>query len=279
MKKVRYPARNFLLCFFVLALVSCRSFTTYVMESLPPGPKIVIDGNTDDWRGALSIIEDGNVSLGFFNDQEYLYICLIAEDDVRRAQMMMQGLTVWFDPLGGKDKALGIRYPLGMSPGERPMRPRGEWGGIPAEDFSEEVLAELEIITSTKEASRKIRVEEAKGIEVKAVPASGLLVYELKIPLLQSGEQPFAVGAQPGKKIGVGFETGKLDPGLVRGRSPGGMRPGGGGFGPGGGRMGGFGQMPEIPEALKIWAQVQLSSGKRGDVRGAGGWSSKERSR
>ncbi len=265
MKKIRYQAGAFLSYLFILGLAGCSSTTTYLTESLPPALKIVIDGKTDDWRGALSIIEDGNASLGFLNDQKYLYVCLIAESEPWRAQIMMQGMTVWFDPQGGAKKAFGIKYPLGMPPGERPMRPQGERSGVAFEDFSGEVLSELEIITSKKEAPQRIEVGEAKGIEITAAPASGLLVYELKIPLLQSDEHPFAVGAQPGKKVGVGFETGKFNPGKLSGRPPGGMRPGGGGFGPGGGRMGGFGQMPDMPKGLKIWARVQLSSGKSGE--------------
>ena len=265
MKKTRYLAGALLSLFLILALAGCSPITTYMMDSLPPELKIIIDGKTDDWRGALAILEDGNTSIGFSNDQEYLYVCLIAEDELMRHQIMTQGMTAWFDPQGGTKKAFGIKYPLGTSPGERAMRPQGEQGEVGFEDFPEEVLSELEIITSRKEASQKMPVEEATGIEIKAVSASGLLVYELKIPLLQTEEHPFAVGAQPGKKIGVGFETAKFSPGKMPGRFSGGMPPGGGGFGPGGGRMDGFGMMPEMPKGLKIWAQVQLSLGKSGE--------------
>jgi hypothetical protein len=264
-RKTRYLAWALLSYFFILALASCSSFTTYVMDSLPPEHKIIIDGKTDDWRGALAILEDGNISIGFSNDQEYLYVCLLAEDELMQSQIMMQGMTVWFDPQGGTKKAFGIKYPLGISPGERPMGPRGEQGEVGFKDFPEEVLSKLEIIKSKKETPQKMLVEEAKGIEIKAVPASGLMVYELRIPLLQTEEHPFAVGAQPGKKIGVGFETGKFNPGKMPGRPSGGLSPRGGGSSPGGGRMGGFGMMPEMPKGLKIWTQVQLSSGKSGD--------------
>jgi len=263
-KKTRFQAGALLLFFLILALAGCSPITTYVMDSLPPELKITIDGKTDDWRGALSVLEDGNASIGFSNDQEYLYVCLIAEDELGRAQIMMQGMTVWFDPQGGTKKAFGIKYPLGISPGERPMRPRGERGEVGFEDFPQEALSELEIVTSEKETPQKMPVEEAKGIEIKAVPASGLMVYELRIPLIQTEEHPFAVGAEPGKKIGVGFETGKFNPGKMPGRPSGGLSPRGGGSGPGGGRMGGLGMMPETPKGLKIWAQVQLSLGKSG---------------
>lgn len=114
-----------------------------------------------------------------------------------------------------------------------------------------------------------MKIEEAKGIEVKAVPSSGLLIYELKIPLVQTEQHPFAVGAQPGKTIGVGFETAKFDPSQMRQRRAGGT-PGGRGMPPmGGGRsrggmggMGEFGRGPQMSESLKIWAKIKLALGQ-----------------
>ena len=260
MKNIRYWAEACLLSFLILGLTGCSSYTLYQTASLPPEFKIMIDGKTEDWLSALSILEDGSVSVGFLNDQENLYVCLIAESGPLQDQIMMQGLTVWFDPQGGTAKAFGIKYPLGMPPQEE--RERASF-----EDFSEKTLSELEIIKSKKEAPQKMEIAEAKGIEVKAVPTSERIVYELKIPLLQTDQHPFAVGVQPGKTIGVGFETGKLNLDKAPGRHPGGMPPMGGGFGPGGaGGRGGFGMRPEMPKGLKIWAQVQLSSGKSATI-------------
>ena len=182
---------------------------------------------------------------------------------------MRSGLIVWFDPKGGKKKALGIKFPIGMSPGEGPM-PRGDYGDDEEEPGfkkpGEENLNELEIIRSENEEPEKMEVAEAKGIEIKALPSRGGLIYELKIPLVRSDENPIAVGAEPGKTIGVGFETGKFDFNRMSrrpGRMPGtgGMPPMGGGMGRGGmGRMGGG--MPQMAEELKIWATVKLGSGE-----------------
>lgn len=274
MKNIRYSAEACLLSFLILGLTGCSSYTLYQTASLPPDFKIMIDGKTEDWLSTLSILEDGSVSVGFLNDQENLYVCLIAESGPLQDQIMMQGLTVWFDPQGGTAKAFGIKYPLGVPPGERPMPPQEERERASFEDFSEKTLSELEIIKSKKEAPQKMEIAEAKGIEVKAVPTSERIVYELKIPLLQTDQHPFAVGVQPGKTIGVGFETGKLNLDKAPGRPPGGMPGGGGGmppmgggFGPSGaGGRGGFGMRPEMPKGLKIWAQVQLSSGKSATI-------------
>ncbi len=271
--RVTFPIRRagmaFLLIFLAWGLIACSSFKTFMTQSRTPERQVAIDGRSDDWAGNLFIVKNEGVTLGFLNDQEYFYVCLRAEDNSRRGQIMRSGLTVWFDPKGGKKKTLGIKFPLGLPPDERPM-PRGDFGEEEEEPDSkrpgEENLNELEIIRSENEEPEKMEVAEAKGIEIKALPSRGGLVYELKIPLVQSDENPIAVGAEPGKTIGVGFETGKFDFNSMSrrpGRMPGtgGMPPMGGGMGRGGmGRMGGG--MPQMPEDLKIWATVKLGSGE-----------------
>lgn len=193
------------------------------------GQGITIDGKTDDWLGGLSIIEDGSVSVGFRNDRENLYVCLMVEEEFPLAQIAGQGLTIWFDPKGAVTKAVGIKYPVGMPHGERPEESGGEPGQPPSEGFPEEALSSLEIIRSQKEAPQKIEIAEVKGIEIKAVPSRGLFIYELKIPFVKTGSELIAVGAQPGQTIGIGFETPKPKrsqmPGPPSGRMPGGGRP------------------------------------------------------
>jgi len=260
------------LAFLAWGLGACSSVKTFTTQSRPPERQVVVDGRSDDWAGNLFIVEDEGITLGFLNDKDNLYICLRAEEISTRGQIMRSGLTVWFDPKGGKKKTLGIKFPLGISPGEWPS-PRGEYGDEEEEPGfrrpGEENLNELEIIRSDKDEPEKMELAEAKGIEVKVLPSRAGLVYELKIPLVGSDENPIAVGAGPGVTIGIGFETGKFDfnsmprrPGRMPGT--GGMPPMGGGMGRGGmggmGRMGG--PMPQMAEELKIWATVKLSSGE-----------------
>lgn len=52
-----------------------------------------------------------------------------------------------------------------------------------------------------------MEIAEVPGIEIAVAPSRGLLVYELRIPLLQTESHLVAVGAQPGRTIGIGFET------------------------------------------------------------------------
>jgi hypothetical protein len=262
--------------------IGCRSFSTFSIDSRMPGRDIVIDGRSDDWAGQTYTIGEGEVSLGFMNDGESLYVCLLSGDKAVRSQIMRGGLTVWLDPNGGEKKTFGIRFPVPAAdrkpPEGRTQEPPAEGGKenpnaamIPGAD-----TAELEIIASENGAPRRLALDDAGGIEVAIEPSSGFLVYELKIPLARSEGHPFSVGAAPGGVVGIGFETGKIDrkkdprgegdgrPGEgemppMRGGIEGGMNRGRGGLGPGmAPRM-----EPDLPKDLKLWAFVRLAAGKK----------------
>lgn len=234
--------------------------------------EIAIDGKSDDWLGAMYYFGEENISIGLLNDENFLYICLIAEDQFIRTRVMMQGLALWFDPDGGKKKTFGIKFPLGMQASEMPMRPgfpmRMEEDERDQEQIQEslqEAMNELEILGPGKDESKRMSVEEAKGISIHVKPSSGIIVYELKVPLHQSEEYPYAVGAKAGDPIGIGFLSPKIEMGKLRPGGGGGM-PGGGGRGgiegmSGGRGMPGGGRMAGMPKAIKVWAIVQLAPG------------------
>jgi uncharacterized membrane protein YgcG len=256
----------------ILAMAGCASFNTYTTESRPLSKPITIDGRTDDWQGELFVVPGERMMIGFVNDGRFLYIAVLVEEAFQRNQVLYQGLTVWFDPKGGKEKAFGIRYPLGLPPGERPAPKMGAEGeGLTPVDLPEGALAELEIVRSEKEPPRRFKIADLKGVEVKVTPSTGLLVYEMKIPLTADAEHPVAVGTLPGRTVGIGFETPKFDASSIPRESGGGMPGGGGGRGGGmgggggrggaGGMGGGRGGMMGLAEPLKIWAIVQLAPG------------------
>jgi len=260
----------------ILGPAACRSYKTFSVESQPLAHPVTIDGRSDDWSGNLYILDDELISVGFLNDRENLYICLLAENDALKTRMMQSGLTVWFDPAGGKNKTLGIRILPGPHPGggqmPKPQEDRREM------DASREAppggfRSEIEIIDPESGGIRKFYSENTGGIDIKAVPSSGLFVYELKIPLVRSDESPIAVGTSPGNKIGIGFETEKTHSGKRPGPEDGGMGGGGGRPPMGGGMPGGRGRPggqregmrgggePQMSRDLKIWVLVQTAAG------------------
>src|SRR5262249_53538815 len=128
-----------------------------------------------------------------------------------------------------------------------------------------------------KDDAHSLVADKVPGFQVKIGQVAGWLVYEMKLPLQKTDEIEYAIGARPGSRISVGFETLKAKgeshglggmgggmPGMGgggRGRGGGGMG-GGGGQGGGRGGMGGGRQGGESLKPIKGWAELQLASEK-----------------
>jgi hypothetical protein len=242
---------------------------------------ITIDASADDWGDVRGPLEKQNVILGVANDAENLYLTFTPGDDAMQRQVLMLGLTVWFDPQGGKAEYLGIRFPRGM------RGRRSSSHGAPA-DISTDAgrqrfaagLDTLEVLRAGSQEGDRYAIDQLDGVVVCARLVGDVLVYELKMPLERTRERPHAIGARPGDVLGIGLQTPVMDRRRTRegmpgagppggggpGGSGGGRFPGGGGHGgsrghggegPGGGH-GGYGPRGE-GERLDAWIQVRLA--------------------
>ena len=250
--------------------------------------QIVINGEADKWKGTQAFLEKEKLFVSFLNDREYLYFGLVASGDEAGVQLMRQGLTVWLDPKGGKNKTLGIRYPLAAQfagpprdSGEKGPIDRGDRGDSEPVDLGvrppRDPGQELEIVRAEKGQPEKMVIAQAKemGLEITVSTSGELFVYELKIPLAATQAHPLAIGIQPGAEIGVGIES----TGKGQGRPPGGPPSGGiegGATGGAGGTPGmpgvsgpprgagrgiqDFDTEPDIGQTLKCWLVVRLAN-------------------
>ena len=93
-------------------------------------------------------------------------------------------------------------------------------------------------------------------IDVKVDEAEGNLVYELKVPITQNEETPYAILSHLKEGIRIGFETGNTEEERAPSGKDGGPRGGIGGW-PGkmGKRRGG-----KMPEPFELWTKVKLAS-------------------
>jgi hypothetical protein len=262
--------------------------------------EITIDGKNPEWAGAEAYYsEEQGIKIGFFNDERYLYVYLASWHRQDEMQILRNGLTVWFDPAGGKKQAFGIRYPLQRKmapsdlaarggafreriPGMRGERPdsfpsaaeTSREQRIPA-DVLIGARSVLEVIRPGEGEHESLAMPDSSGIGVDAMidVVNRTLIYELRVPLQRIEESPYAIGAKPGQKIGVGLLVGKRErsslerpegaPEREMGEEPGGMgRPAGEGMGgfPGG-RRGDFGGMRGgmTAEPLELWVTVKLA--------------------
>ena len=226
-----------------LAFMSVAAAERPTFVSKGPDKAITVDANYDDWYGALQPFGEDPVAIQFLNDGEFLYVRLTASDLGARRLIARQGMTVWFDPGGGTKKKFGVKYPVveGGEPEEQDSGGTGRPGGGrgrarrgegPPPDEINAPVDRVVIIGPGKDDARSLMRGYLSGVDVAIRAEQGTLQYELKVPLALSANHPYAIGTAPGKKIGVGLETAKMQ------RPSGAARGGGGGGGMGGGGRG-----------------------------------------
>lgn len=255
--------------------------TTMHMASRWHASDIAIDSVSRQWP--MTPLEDKETSVGVLNDSLFVYVGLFTANRNLQRQIMRGGLTVWLDKEGGKGKVFGIRYPVGRDefgpPEGWPPSDSGRAGMRPETPTGP--VGELILYGPRESDQHRMTVAEAQGVEVQTKTVAGHFAYQLKIPLAEDQQHPFAIGGKPGMIIGVGFQTEKpRRPSRPREGFDGRGGEGGDGEGGGGGGMGGFGGFGgrggmrggrggprggmdrstpwSQPEPLDVWAKVQL---------------------
>ncbi len=263
-------------------------------ESRRPDRAVEIDGTAPEWAGAEAYYNEADAyKLGFFNDDEYLYVYFATWNLSTQRIMMTNGFTIWFDGNGKKNKALGILYPRGRPPWQaesdslmagaapgapRAGRSRDEARGMP-DRSSHQDPARLAATLNRLRSEAVIKSPAGDSILLCAAPDSAapgiramlgarsrLLVIELRVPLERAGGAPYTIHAAPGDVIGVGFETGSMESpqrrrpeGMDDDGMPGEGMPPDGGMRPGGGMGPGGMQQGDLPKEIKLWTKVKLA--------------------
>ncbi len=262
----------------VLVLVAICGVGVWASESIESrwrDREIRVDGVQDEWPETVHVNEAGSV--GAVNDDQVLYLSVITSDQQRRRQFVAGGLIVWLDASGGKKQSFGIQIPGLRESGYRGARTGGRRGvDETSADVPMPALTYFELLGPKKDDRRRIERTSESGIDVAAGSREGTLVYELKVPLAATSATPHAIGTKPGRKIGLGLETPKIERSEAGGRAGRGGGGGRGGFG-GGGRRGGFGggggtgegrtgrggdgegRGLQMAKPLKAWTTIQLA--------------------
>jgi hypothetical protein len=209
--------RTLLLTLLALcAWAVCGCGTTARVPSAWRTPGVTMDSSAREWKSPFIPIKDTRLFIGMQNDSAFFYIRILAPEEEFRRRITGPGMTVWFEPDGGKK--VGILYPMGTG------------------------IHDLEVLGSDQNDRTLFSPLEAPGISVRVGSSEGSSMYELKFPLQPSQTHPYAVGAAPGSTFRIEIQTEKEvaggREGMGEGRPPGGGE-GGGGYG--GGRRGGFG--------------------------------------
>lgn len=211
MIKARSKLSVFLVLTALLPLAGCADFT---YQSERRDRKIVIDGKENEWYDSLELQK--NVYFGVRNDSEYLYICLSVTDKKTKAQLMglfKQRFYIWIVPENAPKNSFGLRISNKSQFMDESMLTKIRYLSVPVfQVIGDEMLNNMgvEIMRDGRIAGP---LADAKGIDIAVgVSMDGRkLTYELKVPLAESSEHPYAVGSGPGKTIRIGLATSSID--------------------------------------------------------------------
>ena len=253
------PARRLFVCLVVLTAVAV---TWFVPAGAAPGRMelasvwrtrdIRVDGLDEEWRDLTVPVTGQHFAVGFVNDDEALYFCLVTKERVSATQIDRMGLEFLVGPPGGRTLPNGVRFPvLALKDGRRPGEP------------------EIEVLGPGKRDTRREVLDGRDGLAAAMAVRGDLLVYELRIPLHAVVPGGFAITADPGQTLGIELRTpdwkGPLPPapgiggsGIAIGVTP--TRPRGGGW------QGGYAGPPVDAALLKplvVGADLHLASAPR----------------
>jgi hypothetical protein len=196
------PPRSRRVRIFAAALVlavstgGCKS----AVQSVWRTHEVKIDGQNEEWDGAMHIFPDQQVDVGLMNDNRWVYLAVFAGDRERQSQILSSGCTIWWNVGGEKEETFGVRYPHGLPPERRHEFVRA-WSKGP-----EAAVAETHALDGEPELVGKdgplMATAADDSIETALKPYRDALIYEMRMPLVRIG--PNGVG--PGQDIEIGIE-------------------------------------------------------------------------
>lgn len=217
----------------VLAVSACGS-SPLLYTAEPATAETVVDGEATEWPSALRPVpRESGLSIGLRHDGDDLVVAVIAGDDRQARRIALGGLRVWIDPMGGTDRALGIRYPAPEAPDARSVVRNGPRAGGPmASDDPQRLRRRFESGLDEMEVTRGVLTQRASsdgafgGLTAAATWGTRGLVVEMRIPLEAA---PGLLEVSAGDAVGLGVEL--LDArttmmeARMRGRRPSRPRP------------------------------------------------------
>lgn len=251
--------------------------------------EIKIDGNDLEWQGVSQLYDEENRTVvSFLHDDKHLFVRLTLNDKKVQRQILVEGLTVWFEQPEEKDRRIGVHFPVGLPREQRRAAFKGLHGkskqgdsSSANEDFPQfkKCLSEIQLWGPGEYQQKTMPYGEIENydVAVRLGKAERNLIYELKIPF--GGISRFGLVKAQGNTVRVGFKTGdeKQRPGVAmeyqsadtdtgsKDRSRGGRRGGMGGGGMGGGRKGNSGgpmgekRERESIKPLALWVTVLIA--------------------
>ena len=217
-----------LLAILALVAAGCGSAPPDYFAEVAP-PETVVDGEAAEWPAALRPVpNESGLTLGLRRDGDDLIVAVIASDDRQARRIAIGGLRVWVDPMGGTDRALGVRYPAPPDPDVRSVMRSGPRRGGAIDDADPTRLRRrFESGLDQVEVTRGVLTQRASadgafgGLEAESTWGPRGLVVEMRIPLVPA---PGLLETAAGDVVGLGIELldaqGTRREAILRSRQP-----------------------------------------------------------
>ncbi len=256
----------------VFGLIACDKKA----DSSWAAKEIILDGNASDWTSyRLQHFDKKKITLGLCNDENYLYILVVFKDRSLNRMFRMNGLNLWIDEEGKKDRTFGIRY---VGP-YNPDFIRGDAKGVAPEKMEQiqERMRDIKRGMTLIVNGLEISPLNGRVPEVVFNSSYGNHCLEYRIPLQNGSDELYAIDISSVEEILLGFEMSPPEgmnqtraqsrPGVgVGGRGgvgggggKGGMRGGTGGTGGRGGQSGSRRGTKNM-EKQEIWIKLMLAN-------------------
>lgn len=254
-------------CFLATAQapLNTQAAGTSYRSTLPAGVKIMND-------------EDAYTLYSVYNDDKAIYVKLFITDSLQKRKILQNGIELWVDAKGKRNKVTGILFPLSVRGNNYPGGGNRDAAGGPP-SFSQNNTSKKNTDTSIAELIVKRQEAELKGFgdaavnvrqNIAALPggisagmylAGDTLIYGVVLPFNILGNDVLAA-----KTVSIGIiEKGVDLPGFgeMGGGGPGGEIGGGGEGGPPpgpppGDMQGGGADIARLFDANIIWYKLKV---------------------
>ncbi len=186
---------------------------------------IKIDGSQLDWDNNVNYSQELGTGLGLMNDGKDIYLCLNIKNPFAIERILKAGFVVWFSAPKDSD-TVGVEFPVGSKLGEF-IGGRHQFERNKDADKDKDSLKtkdtlnmhirltdlvksqdKFDVVSNDKTVLHSYSIDSSTAIQAAITYQSGQLVYELKMPLLKTNDSPYAINADPGETISIGFQIG-----------------------------------------------------------------------
>lgn len=189
------------------------------INSIWSATPVHIDGLNKEWNNdSLGYWKRADISFGFANDANDLYIIFIFKNPRFLSSIRHTGFTVWFNVQGKEAKAYGVNFREKQVTADQ-LIARMEKEQGPLQEAQKQKIKQQspsyfiytgDLVDKKGEIVVKASLDETKELPAfRSMPVKGVgIIHEFKIPLATLEEVSADYALEPGQSLKIGFEWG-----------------------------------------------------------------------